>query len=57
MSGQLYATAALPPRKSSRGPFDRKLGCPQSRSVSGGNAKKKNTFPHLPGIKSQLSIS
>jgi hypothetical protein len=39
VSGQLHAPAALPPGKSPRYPFYRRLGGPQSRSGLYGEAK------------------
>jgi hypothetical protein len=39
VSGQLHAPAALPPGKSSRYPFYRRLGGPQSRSGRYGEVK------------------
>jgi hypothetical protein len=39
VSGQLHATADLPPGKSPWYPLDRRLGGPQSRSGRGGEEK------------------
>jgi hypothetical protein len=39
VTGQLHATAALPPGKSPRYPLDRKLGGPQNRSGRRGEEK------------------
>jgi hypothetical protein len=50
VSGQIHATASLPPWKEPRYPLDRKLGGPQSRSGHGGG--EKNSQPP-PGIEPQ----
>jgi hypothetical protein len=47
-SGQLHATVALPPRKGSLYPSDKRLGGTQSRSGRGD--EEKNSQP-LPGIQ------
>jgi hypothetical protein len=43
VSGQLHASAALPPGKDPRYPLDRRLGGPQNRSERGG--EEKNSQP------------
>jgi hypothetical protein len=48
VSGQLHASAALPPGKEPLYPLDRRLGGPQNRSGHGG--EEKNSQP-LPGLE------
>jgi hypothetical protein len=53
VSGQLHAPAALPPGKSPRYPFYRRLGGPQSRSGRYGEVK---FFFTLPGFELPLPL-
>jgi hypothetical protein len=48
VSGQLHASATLPPEKRSSYVLDRRMGGPQSRSGRGGE-KKNSQLP--PGIE------
>jgi hypothetical protein len=52
MSGQLHAPAVLPPGKSPRYPFYRRLGGPQSRSGQYGEVK----IFTLPGLELPLPL-
>jgi hypothetical protein len=52
VSGQLHAPAALPPGKSPRYSFYRRLGGPQSRSERYGEVKMFT----LPGLELPLSL-
>jgi hypothetical protein len=52
VNGQLHAPAALPPRKSSWYPLDRRLSGPQSRV--GRRGEEKNSQP-LPGLETPLT--
>jgi hypothetical protein len=53
VSGQLHAPAALPPGKSPRYPFYRRLGGPQSRS---GRYGEEKIFFTLSGLELSLPL-
>jgi hypothetical protein len=53
VSGQLHAPVALPPRKSTLYPLNRRLGWPQSRSGRRGEEKSSQPLPGLEPLINQ----